>query len=189
MKKLLFVFGFLFFASTAFAQEMPNNLKRYDYKETDRYDGATYSVLKITDCVTNEEEYKLRVTYSFEEYKVEHKVVLFYSDDVVAEIIKTFDYLINTKFETGPQDEESFIVCEVGEGAYFKYNLGKNHIDLMVHMIDSNNRESTRILAGIDRDEIEEFKTLLYRIEKAFLMKGRDLKNAVISNDNIEPLF
>ena len=67
---------------------MPNDLKRYDYKETDRYDGATYSVLKITDCVTNEEEYKLRVTYSFEEYKVEHKVVLFYSDDVVAEIIK-----------------------------------------------------------------------------------------------------
>ena len=189
MKKLLFVIGFLLFTTTVFAQEMPASVKRYDYKETDRYDGATYSVLKITDCITNEEEFKLRVTFSFEEYKVEHKVVLFYSDDVVAEIIKTYNYLVNTKFENGPQGEDSFIVCEVGEGAFFKYNLGKNHMDLMVHVVDSNNRESTRILAGIDRDEIEEFKTLLSKIEEAFLIKGLDLKKAVISHDNIEPLF
>jgi hypothetical protein len=189
MKKILLILGMVFLCATMFAQEMPDDIKRYDYKEADRYDGAKYCVLKITDCITNAKEYKLRITYSFEENKIEHKVVLFYSDDVVAEIIKTFNYLVNTRFEPGHKDEESFIVCEVGEGAYLKYNLGNRHIDFMVHVVDDFNRESTRVLAGIDRDEIEEFQSLLLKVEKAFEEQGQKLKDAVISDDNLKPLF
>ena len=99
MKKILLIIGLLFFCVTAFAQERPSDIKRYDFKKADRYDGAHYSVLKITDCVTDEKEYKLRVVFSYEENKVEYKVKLIYSDGIVAEIIKAFNYLINKIIE------------------------------------------------------------------------------------------
>ena len=184
MKKLLVIIGLLFLGTIVFAQEMPNDIKRYDFKKADKYDGAHYSVLKITDCVTDEKEYKLKVAFSYEENKVEYKVKLIYSDGIVAEIIKAFNYLINTKFELKHNDEESFIICELGEGAYFKYDIESNHIDLMVTFNNEN-----RVLAGINRNEIEEFKTLLFRIEKSFAEMGRDLKDVVNTKDKKEPVL
>lgn len=174
----------MLFGTTLFAQEMPNDIKRYDFKKADRYDGVMYSVVQITDCITNEKEYKLRIAYSYEENKVEYRVALLYSDGIVAEIIKAFNYLINTQFDTDGYAEESYIVCELGEGAFFKYDLSSRHIDLMV-----SNKEETRVLAGIDRREIEEFKMLLFRIEKVFSEIGRDLKDAVILEDKKEPVL
>ena len=183
MKKLLFIIGLMILGTTIYAQETPNDIKRYDYKVADRYDGATYSVLTITDCLTNEKDYRLKIDFSFEENKIDYKCVLYYNEAVVAEMIKVFNYIVDTDF-VGVKGEESFIICDVGSGAYFKYNVNKPHIDLMVLVTDDNNKERTRKLASIDGYEIGEFRTLLLKIEKVFAEKGRDLKDAVNSNDD-----
>ena len=65
MKNLLFVFGLMLSIITLDAQEKPNGItikempngiiKRYDFKEVGKwYYNATFSVLVITDCNTNE---------------------------------------------------------------------------------------------------------------------------------------
>lgn len=198
MKKILFIIGLMFLGTKLYAQKMHNDIKRYDYREADMYDGAVYSVLQITDLVTNEKECKLRVTFTYEKNGVDYRVVLFYSDGVVAEMIKTFNYLINAQFEPVNKGEKSFICCEVGEGIYFKYNLSTRHLDLMVRVVDSKNNEEdcifrvddgknkeaeTQRLAGIDRNEIGEFQSLLQRIENAFANYGRNMKDSTITNE------
>jgi hypothetical protein len=185
MKKLLLSLVLIMASATLFAQETPNDIKRYDYKRVERYDDATYSVLVITDCVTNEKDYFLKIAYG-------ENNELYYSDGVVAKILKTFNYLINTKFEPELKGEESFIVCEVSEGFFFRFKPDARHLDLMVRVRLGNNCEEktvNHLLAGINRNEIEEFESLLLKIEKTFAEKGRNLKDAVIPEDNIEPLF
>ena len=185
MKKILLTLGMVFLCAMIFAQETPNDIKRYDYKKVGRYDEATYSVLVITDCVTNEKEYLLKIAYGEND-------MLFYSDGVVAKILNTFNYLVNTQFEPELKGEDSYIVCEVSDDFFFRFKPDARHLDLLVrvHLVGDCKEETVNhLLAGINRDEISQFESLLLKIEKTFAEKGRNLKDAVISDDNIEPLF
>ena len=192
MKKLLFVFGLLFFITTLEAQEVPNSIKRYDLKEVGRFQSDEYTVMVITDCITNEKEYKLRISYRVEFDNGKHETkVLYLSDSVVNEMINAFSYLTTAKFEPKFGDEETFIICEVGEGIYFKY---KPNFRLLEVLIDDN-QVKPRIYDVFDDDEgiFNEFRakerkhvlsriydtkgfgTFLQNIKKTFAEKGRDL--------------
>ena len=106
----------------------------------------------------------------------------YFSDGVVAELLKTFHYLITNQFEPERRDEKTFIVGEVGEGLYFKLKPDARRIELFI--------DWDHLLVRIyDEYAIKEFASLLFKIEKTFSEKGRDLKDAVISDeDKKEPL-
>lgn len=187
MKKLLVIFGLVLSISTMYAQEMlegvketPKSIKRYDFKEVDRFQYDTYTVVVITDCLTNEKEYKLKISYHDDRYEDDR--VSYFSDGVVAELLKTFHYLITNQFEPERRDEKTFIVGEVGEGLYFKLKPDARRIELFI--------DWDHLLVRIyDEYAIKEFASLLFKIEKTFSEKGRDLKDAVISDeDKKEPL-
>lgn len=172
MKRFLLFIVLVIVASATFAQDKPNDIKRYDFKKVGKYDDVTYTVLVITDCVTNQKEYNLRLSFYGNE--------LSFSDGIAAKILSVFNYLINTQFDPELKGEESFIVCEVSEGFYFRFKPDARHLDL----VWNNN-----VIAGINKDEIKEFQELLSKIEKTFTEKGRDLKDAVIKEEYEKPLF
>ncbi len=194
MKKLLFILGMIFSITTIDAQEMPdcsNSVNRYDFKEIDSFYGGdgdyTYTVLVITNCITNEKEYKLMISRSGDTYLLDDGIVAYkclLNDGVVAELLKAFHYLITTQFKPKMEDEKSFIIYEVCEKLYFKYMLDDHRLELLT--------DNGIIVAKINHDdEIEEFASLLLKIEKTFDEKGRDLKDAVISDENKkeQPMF
>lgn len=175
MKNYLII-GLLFFSAVLFAQESPNDVKRYDFKDVGKYDGAKYTVLVITDCVTNEKEFGLKISYSDDKYGDE---VFYYRDGIVRELINTFYYLSNTQFGPELKDEKSFIIGEVCDGLFFQLKPDARHIDLYIR----NHRKENHLLAGINDDEIEEYGLLLFEIEKTFAEKGRELKDAIILDE------
>lgn len=186
MKKHLLLVGLLLYFSMLYSQEkingikeMPRNFKRYDIVEVDRFQWDTYSVLVITDCITKEKDYKLSISYHDNECNCEK--VSYFSEGVVAELLKTFYYITNTQFNTQfepeLENEKSFIVFDVCENLYFRYRLSGRHLELF---IDNNH-----LLAGFsDDNSIKRFASLLLKIEQTFTEKGRDLKNAIISDDD-----
>ena len=154
------------------AQDTPGNIKRYDFKDVGKYDAMTYTVLVIKDCNTNEKTYNLRISYA--------ENILTFSDGIAANILNTFNYLTSTTFEPELKGENSYIVCEVSEGLYFKFKPSAKHLDLIWN---------NTLIAGINRDEIKEFESLLKKVESTFAEKGRDLKDAVIDSNVKKPLF
>lgn len=182
MKKLLLIFGLVLSITTIYAQEVlegvketPKSIKRYDFKKVDKFQYDTYTVLVITDCLTNEKEYKLQISYHDDRYEDDR--VSYFSDGVVAELLKTFHFLITNQFEPEKSGEKSFIVGEVGEGLYFKLKPDTRRMELFI--------DWDHLLVRIyDEYAIKEFTSLLLKIEKTFAEKGRDLKDAKITDEN-----
>lgn len=181
MKKLFFiVFGLIFPVTALYSQELldgiqetPKSVKRYDFIEVDKYQYDTYTVVVITDCLTKEKDYKLKISYDDGNGG---KRVSYFSDGVVAELLKSFYYIIITQFEPVIEGEESYAIFEVCDGLYFKYRINIRRIELFV--------DDNHLLARIsDEKGIKEFASLLLKIEKTFAEKGRDLKDAVITDD------
>ena len=180
-------------------------IKRYDLKEVGTFQYDEYTVMVITDCLTNDKEYKLRVSYSVEFNNDKHETkVLYLSDGVVDEMIKAFSFLYTTEFEPKLEGEESFIIYEISDGLFFKYRISPRRLEVLIddnkvmpsiydvydedaddiyNEYKAKNRQ--HVLAQIDYEyEMKEFGSLLQKIEKAFAEKGRDPKDAVIPNDN-----
>lgn len=208
MNKLLFIITMLFLGTVLFAQEMPKDIKRYDYKKVGNFQRDTYTVMVITDCITNEKEYKLRVSYSveFDNGKNETKV-LYLSDSVVTEMIKAFSYLTTAKFGSELEEEETFIICDVGEGVYFKFRPNSRRLEVLIDdnqvkpciydvlgdeddiYNDFRAKKRKHVLSRIDEYEMIEYEQFLQDIEKVFAKKGRDLKDAVILEGKKEPVL
>ena len=207
MKKILFIIGLMIFGTAIYAQEIPNDIKRYDYKKVGVYQYDEYYVMVITDCITKEKEYKLRISYSVQLTNEEkEKKVLYLSDAVVAKMINAFSYLYTTKFELGVDGEESFIIYEISNGLFFKYRIYSHRLELIIDdnqvmpsiydVYDDDDiyneyeaKSRQHVLARIYAEsEIKDFGVLLQKIEETFTEKGRDLKEAVVSDvDKKEP--
>ena len=198
MKKLFFVFGLLFFITKLEAQEVPNSIKRYDLKEVGRFQSDEYAVMVITDCITNEKEYKLRISYRVEFDNGKHETkVLYLSDSVANEMIKAFSYLTTAKFGSKLQGEETFIICEVGEGIYFKFKPNSRQLEVLIDddqvkpciydVFDDDDgiynefraKERKHVLSRIKEYEMNEFGSFLQKIEKTFAEKGRNVRSAI----------
>ena len=203
MKKFLFIFGLVLSITTMVAQETPKNIKRYDYKKVGEYQYDKYTVMTITDCISNEKEYKLKISYSIElTNKEKEKKVLYLSEAVVAEMINAFSYLYTTIFELGVDGEESFIIYEISNGLFFKYRIYSHHLELIIDdnqvmpsiydVYDDDDiyneykaKSRQHVLAHIyTESDMKDFGVLLQKIEKTFTEKGRDLKDAVIPDDD-----
>lgn len=183
MKKLLLIFGLVLSITTMYAQEMLEgdkketfqSINRYDFKEIDRFQYDTYTVLVITNCLTNDKEYKLMISYKDDRY--EAKRVSYFSDGVVAELLKAFHYLTTAEFAPEREDEKSFIIYEICEDLYFKYRIGERRFELWI--------DGDHLLARIyEEDTLKEYASLLLKIEQTFAEKGRDLKDAKITDEN-----
>jgi hypothetical protein len=182
MKKLLIILGLVLSISTMYAQELleddkepPRNICRYDFKEVGKFQNDTYTVLVITNCMTNDKEYKLMISY--EDYRYEGKKVSYFSDGVVAELLKGFHYLITTEFAPGQEGDKSFVIYEICDDLYFKYRIGERRFELWIN--------EDHLLAKIfEENTIKEYASFLYKIEQTFSEKGRDLKDAKITDEN-----
>ena len=200
MKKFLFVFGLLLSITTIVAQEVPGSIKRYDFKEVDKYQFDTYTAMVITNCITSEKEYKLRISYSveFNNGKDETKM-LYLSDGIVDEMIKAFSYFNAVEFEPELNGEKSFVIYDVGDGLFFKYRPSSCRLELLID--DDQVKASIYDVYDDDVDDIynaykaksrqhvlariykesdkKEFGALLQKIERTFAEKGRNVKSAI----------
>lgn len=187
MKKILLIFGLVLSITTMYAQERlegvkepPQNINRYDLKEVGTFQYDTYTVLGITNCVTNDKEYRLMISYIEDDKcgkKGVEKRVAYFSDGVAAELIKAFHYLNTTEFAPEREGEKSYIIYELCENLYFKYRIGEPCFELWIdgdHLLVKMFEEKT----------IKKYASLLLEMEQAFAELGRDLKDAKITDEN-----